>query len=205
MVISIRKIVNGFSCYLNFLLFKYSGFKVGTHFRGIGKIKLKIDTMHGSLSIGNNFIVVGGGFRNPIGRNMMSCIQVQQSANLIIGNDVRMSDVCIFARKEIVIGHFVTIGADTIIMDSNNHPLDWRIRRRECIDKVKSKEMIKHSAIKIDDDVFIGTRCIINKGVTIGARSIIAAGSVVVTDIPADVIAGGNPCKIIKRISREKV
>lgn len=45
-----------------------------------------------------------------------------------------------------------------------------------------------------------GAKCIINKGVRIGARSIIAAGSVVVSDIPSDVIAGGNPCKVIKGI-----
>lgn len=53
----------------------------------------------------------------------------------------------------------------------------------------------------IGDDVFIGTNCIILKGVTIGARSIIAAGSVVTKSIPADCIAGGNPAKIIRRNS----
>lgn len=200
MKISMKKMINGFSCCLNLLSFKYNGFKVGSHFRGIGKIKLKIDLSHGTLSIGNNFILVGGGFRNSISRNMMSCIQVQQSANLVIGNDVRMSDVCIWARKEIIIGNFVTVGADTIIMDSDSHPLDWGLRRRECVDYENTKKAIKHKTIIIEDDVFIGAKCIINKGVRIGARSIIAAGSVVVSDIPSDVIAGGNPCKVIKGI-----
>ena len=46
--------------------------------------------------------------------------------------------------------------------------------------------------------MFVGARSIILKGVTIGEHSIIAAGSVVTTDIPADCIAGGNPCKVIK-------
>lgn len=54
--------------------------------------------------------------------------------------------------------------------------------------------------IVIEDDVLIGTRCIILKGVTIGARSIIAAGSVVTKSIPADCIAGGNPAKVIRRM-----
>lgn len=54
--------------------------------------------------------------------------------------------------------------------------------------------------IVIEDDVLIGTRCIILKGVTIGARSIIAAGSVVTKSIPADCIAGSNPCKVIKQL-----
>ena len=69
-----------------------------------------------------------------------------------------------------------------------------------CIDYENTKKAIKHKTIIIEDDVFIGAKCIINKGVRIGARSIIAAGSVVVSDIPSDVIAGGNPCKVIKGI-----
>ena len=159
-----------------------------------------MDPKYKRVVIGDNFIIIGGGFRNSISRNMMSCIHVQAGAELCIGNDVRMSDVCIWARKKIIIGSFVTVGADTIIMDSDSHPLDWSLRRRECIDYENTKKAIKHKTIIIEDDVFIGAKCIINKGVRIGARSIIAAGSVVVSDIPSDVIAGGNPCKVIKGI-----
>ena len=56
----------------------------------------------------------------------------------------------------------------------------------------------KNSPIQIDDDVLIGTRSIILKGVHIGARTIIGSGSIVTKDIPADCIAAGNPCKILK-------
>ena len=56
--------------------------------------------------------------------------------------------------------------------------------------------------IVIEDDVMIGTRCIILKGVTIGARSVIAAGSIVTKSIPADCIAGGNPAKVIKTLEQ---
>lgn len=52
--------------------------------------------------------------------------------------------------------------------------------------------------IVIEDDVLIGARSVILKGVTIGARSVIGAGSVVVNDIPQDCIAAGNPCNVIK-------
>lgn len=52
----------------------------------------------------------------------------------------------------------------------------------------------------IEDDVFIGMNTIVLKGVTIGARSVIGAGSVVVKSIPADCIAVGNPAKVIKRL-----
>ena len=62
---------------------------------------------------------------------------------------------------------------------------------------------VKTAPIEIGDDVFIGARCIICKGVTIGDRTIIAAGSIVVNNIPADCIAGGNPCKIIRHIRNQ--
>ena len=82
---------------------------------------------------------------------------------------------------------------------------------RECpllvfgrIRVLRLETMLKLGAtvpIVIEDDVLIGTRCIILKGVTIGARSIIGSGSVVVKSIPADCIAAGNPCKIIRYIN----
>lgn len=52
--------------------------------------------------------------------------------------------------------------------------------------------------ITIEPDAFIGARAFVLPGVTIGARSVIGACSVVSKDIPADVIAAGNPCRVIK-------
>lgn len=56
--------------------------------------------------------------------------------------------------------------------------------------------------IRIGTNVWITTRCIILPGVTIGDNSIIAAGSVVTKDIPANYLAGGNPAKLIKKLSK---
>ena len=50
----------------------------------------------------------------------------------------------------------------------------------------------------IEDNVFVGSRSIILKGVTIGKDSVIGAGSVVVRSIPPGVIAAGNPAKVIR-------
>lgn len=83
-----------------------------------------------------------------------------------------------------------------MIFDTNFHNTDWRVRRTP--EDIKTA---KTAPISIGDDCFIGARCIICKGVKIGARSIIAAGSVVVSDIPEDCIAGGNPCKVITKES----
>lgn len=89
-----------------------------------------------------------------------------------------------------------------MINDSNSHALDYLSRRyeRELVD-LQNYACIKHAPVIIGNDVFIGARTIINKGVTIGDRSIIAAGSVVVKNIPNDCIAGGNPCKVIKHVN----
>lgn len=54
------------------------------------------------------------------------------------------------------------------------------------------------ASVHIGNNVFIGMHCMIMKGVTIGENSIIAAGSVVSKDIPANCIAGGVPCKVIR-------
>ena len=54
--------------------------------------------------------------------------------------------------------------------------------------------------VEIDDGVWIGAGAIVNPGVSIGARSVIGSGSVVTKDIPADVVAAGNPCRVIRHI-----
>lgn len=54
--------------------------------------------------------------------------------------------------------------------------------------------------ITIGDDVWVGGNSVICPGVTIGARTVIGAGSVVTNDIPADVVAAGNPCRVIKKL-----
>lgn len=105
-----------------------------------------------------------------------------------------ISSSCIWAHEAITIGNNVNIGGDCILLDSDGHSLNYIDRRFPS----KDMENKKNSPIQIDDDVLIGTRSIILKGVHIGARTIIGSGSIVTKDIPADCIAAGNPCKILK-------
>ena len=109
--------------------------------------------------------------------------------------------------EKIIIGDNVRIGGDCIIMDTDAHNLDYKIRTsRKTNENGESIDVLsaKSKPIIIENDVLIGTRCIILKGVTIGARSIIGSGSVVTKSIPADCIAAGNPCKVIKYINSSK-
>lgn len=153
-------------------------------FRGNGSV----------VSVGKDFHVTSGLGLNPLTRNIRSMFHIRQNAQLIIGNNVGISSSCIWANQSIVIGNNVNIGGDSIIMDSDIHSLNYQNRRDSKIDYMNSRK----SPIIIEDDVFIGSRCIILKGVHIGARTVVAAGSVVTKSIPHDCIAGGNPCKVIK-------
>lgn len=123
-------------------------------------------------------------------------IHVGSNAHLRIGDNTGRNGVLLFCNESISIGSHVLIGGGTRIYDTNFHELDWRIRRDPS-----QKGEVKTAPVVIGDDTFVGTGCIIGKGVHIGERSIIAAGSVVVKDIPSDCIAGGNPCKVIKMLA----
>ena len=153
----------------------------------------------GCISIGNNFLLTSGGGYNPLCRNVRGAIVADHYANITIGNHVHVSSPCIWARNRIVIGNDVKIGGDTIIIDSDAHSINFLDRRifRDNDDRhnANSKEVV------VGNDVLIGTKCIILKGVHIGDRSVIGAGSVVVSDIPQDSIAAGNPCKVIRKIN----
>lgn len=95
----------------------------------------------------------------------------------------------------VTIGEYVQIGPDTVISTAG-HPLDLAERVRP---------VATANPIVIGDNVWIGAKAVILDGVTIGDRSVIGAGSVVTKDIPADVVAVGNPCRVIKTIKQSKM
>lgn len=87
-------------------------------------------------------------------------------------------------------------GGGTIVLDSDAHSLNYLDRRNGVKDMANRVD----KGINIDDDVLIGMNTIILKGVHIGARSIIGAGSVVTKDVPCDCLAARNPAKVIKKL-----
>lgn len=148
----------------------------------------------GSVCIGENFICSSG---VEYCMNDGCCkIVVCENAHLSIGDNSGISNTSIHCHEKIEIGSFVNIGAGTQIFDTNFHSVNWEERMDRSLD-IKSA---KTAPVKIGNCVFIGTRCIITKGVTIGDCAIIAAGSVVVKDVPAGELWGGNPAKFIKII-----
>ncbi len=114
----------------------------------------------------------------------------RKGALIKIGNRSGLSGVAVLAANQVIIGDNVLIGANTTIMDNDFHHPDPRKRRQEDF---PARPVI------IENNVFIGFNCIILKGVRIGENATIGANSVVLSNIPRDSIAIGNPCKVIMK------
>lgn len=166
----------------------------GSHIKCYNAVPaLEINRKSGKIILGNELV-----FNAYAGHSWNSkCkILVKKNATLGIGSNSGMNGAMIYCSMKIVIGSNVKIGGGTRIFDTDFHSLEYLSRRSAITDGLSAKQ----SPVIIGDDVFIGANCIIGKGVKIGDRSIIAAGSVVTKSIPPDEIWGGNPAKFLKKI-----
>ena len=111
--------------------------------------------------------------------------------NLHIGHHFYANTNCIFLDcAEIHIGNHVFLGPNVQIYTAI-HPLDPELRKRGLENALP---------VVIEDDVWIGGGTIINAGITIGHGTTIGSGSVVTRDIPPNVVAVGNPCKVLRQL-----
>lgn len=121
-------------------------------------------------------------------------LRMDYGCNTYIGDnfyanfDLIILDVC-----KVSIGNDVLIGPRVSILAAT-HPIDYKTRNL-------SLELGKE--ISIGDNVWIGGNVVINPGVHIGNNTVIGSGSVVTKDIPSNVIACGNPCKVLRAITKE--
>lgn len=156
----------------------------GTRFYGMAKFK-KARTA--SISIGNRNCFRSAPTSNLIGVNRPCIISALESnSRVVIGNDCGFSGTVIGCFDAITIGDNVKCGANTLITDGDWHAEDPRSS--------------KPRPIRIGNNVWLGVNVTVMKGVTIGDNALIGAGSIVTKDIPANVIAAGNPCVVIRPI-----
>lgn len=108
-----------------------------------------------------------------------------KNSKLTLGSGFCNSNIKIRCTNSITIGNNVAISHDVTIMDSDAH-------------SIKNQENDMTKPVIIGDNVWIGTKAIILKGVTIGNGAIVAAGSIVTKDVPGNSMVAGSPAKIIK-------
>lgn len=112
-------------------------------------------------------------------------------SNIRIGGNSFVNFGCVFLDCNVI-----TIGKDAQIAPGVHiytalHPLNAEIRR---------SGLESAQPVTIGENVWIGGQAVICPGVSIGDNAVIGAGSVVVQDIPADALAVGNPCRVIRKV-----
>lgn len=132
----------------------------------------------------NSFIGAESFFQNP--------------KNVVIGKDVHLGreGYYLSAGAPIVFGDYVMTGPQVMFITGNHRTdlIGWRMI--DIKGTMKSPE--NDQPIIVEDDVWIGARATVLKGVTIGRGAVVAAGSVVTKSVPPYAIVGGVPAKVIK-------
>lgn len=174
---------------------RLAGLEIAERVRMYGKpiISLAKDSR---IQIGARCVLCSDSEFTALGINHPIIIRtLRQGAEIVIGADTGISGASICAAQSIRIGKACLIGANVTLADTDFHAVAPQDRRfNNC------ESDIAAAPIRIGDNVFIGTESIILKGVEIGENSIIGAGSVVTKNVPANVIAAGNPARIIRQI-----
>ena len=143
-----------------------------------------------------------------LGKNVIlsGWLILEREGKIKVGDYTTINERTIIrAMEKIEIGSYTLISSDVYIQDNNSHSLNAKDRRKAILAHKYygglGQEAIRnpiHKPIKIGDDVWIGRRAMIYKGVKIGDGAIVAAGAIVTHDVPAYSVAAGNPAKIVK-------
>lgn len=175
------------SFYVKSIICKIKGIQIGYGNKFYGIPYLHISN-GGSIKMGNNNRFNSSPTSNKIGLHHKCMISAtpgrQDTCEIEIGNNCGFSGTSIWCFCHIKLGNNVRCGANTLIMDGDAHYEDIRTP--------------SPLPITICDNVWLGTNVVVMKGVIIGENTIIGANSIVTHDIPANCIAAGNPCRIIK-------
>ncbi len=179
--------------FITFILFRGNKVKYNSfHTSGVPYVMV---ARGGKMTIGKNFAMNNGVKGNPIGCYQRCTFFVDSGAELVIGDNVGISQAALVSHCSIRIGSNVKIGGGVCIYTTDFHSLDAGVRA--------SKEDTKHrkcAPVSIEENAFIGAHSIILKGVTVGRNSIVGAGSVVTKSIPPNEIWAGNPVGFIRKI-----
>jgi acetyltransferase-like isoleucine patch superfamily enzyme len=157
------------------------------------------------VEFGRNFVsrgnlVVRGPGRVVFGNNVNAWSHAEKNvlitftpdARIIIGDDCRLNGAGIQAYRQVRIGPRCILSS-TIMVDTDFHPLDPSRRHDHDAPVVCAP-------ITIGENVWVAGQTAILKGVTIGDNSVVGFRAVVTKDVPPNVVVGGNPARIVKRL-----
>ena len=122
-----------------------------------------------------------------------------------IGNYCCFTSAILMCDLSITIGNYVLIGWNTVIADSDFHPIAPAQRIADAVacspaGRGIARPPVRCGAVVIDDDVWIGPNVTIFKGVHVGRGAWIAPGSVVTRDVPAQAKVAGNPARVVEAL-----
>ncbi len=167
---------------------RLKGMKLGTGCTIDGMPEIRMHR-HSRILLGKGVSLLSRPMHNPLIRNRMNIQTCTPDAVLELADHVGISGSHIVCFNRISIGAHTIIGPDTLIFDWKAHDYSpetgWRGRKER-----------RGVPIAIGSRCYIGTRCIILKGVTIGDNCVVSAGTKVDRDIPAGHLAYGNPMQI---------
>ena len=178
----------------------WQGCLIGKGFKTIGPCYFKARCV-GSIRIGSNVALMALHRANHVGLTNPVLIETMGEGVVEIGDFTGGSAVVISSRTRVSIGKHVKLGGNVRIYDHDFHSLDYQDRR----DRTRDQPKCRSKPVRIGNDVFVGTNAMVMKGVTIGDRAIIGAGSVVTKDVPADEIWAGNPACRLRASPRGRV
>jgi acetyltransferase-like isoleucine patch superfamily enzyme len=151
------------------------------------------------IHIGTKSVLISTSAATALGvRSRIVLRTLRPGARIEIGDDAGISGSTICAAVSVVIGKRCLIGADCMIFDTDFH--NHQVLGSDALPRRYSRPdwPAISAPVQIGDDVFLGTRTIVCKGVTIGNGTIVAAGSVVSKNLPANCIAAGVPAKVVR-------
>ncbi|MCO4822892.1 MAG: acetyltransferase [Flavobacteriaceae bacterium] len=123
----------------------------------------------------------------------IEAFSLENDTTMFFGKNLSMGDFChITSLEKVVIGDNVLIGSSVFISDHDHGSTNL-----DDMKMIPSKRALITSPVFIENNVWIGEKAIILKGVTLGENSIIAAGSVVTKNVPAYSVVAGVPAKVI--------
>lgn len=152
----------------------------------------------GKIRIGERFRVNSGRNYNIIGGDTRTNLIVKKNGELEIHNNVGISNSTIVCARRVCIEDDVRIGGGCKIYDTDFHSIHYADRMCAEDPGIKTEEVL------IKRGAFIGAHSIILKGVQIGEKSVVGAGSVVRRSIPDNEIWGGNPAVFIRKLEESK-